>query len=95
MKHPALLCTGSCGAIAVKYSDPGIGDENVADIVLPFRKARASGEGGGLALAIVRQAADLHGGRLGVRRSTSGDARFELVPQCCAPRDSSPRGWPS
>jgi two-component system sensor histidine kinase TctE len=89
------VTVGPGGAMVVEDSGPGIGDENVADIVLPFRKGRASGEGSGLGLAIVRQAADLHGGTLGVGRSALGGARFELVFSAAHPETVHSRGSPS
>jgi two-component system sensor histidine kinase QseC len=89
------VTVGPGGAMVVEDSGPGIGDENVADIVLPFRKGRGSGEGSGLGLAIVRQAADLHGGTLGVSRSALGGARFELVFSAAHPETVHSRGSPS
>ncbi len=65
-------------SIIVEDSGPGIGAVPPGDLTLPFRKGSTTSDGAGLGLAIVRQAAELHGGRLDIGPSTLGGARFEL-----------------
>jgi signal transduction histidine kinase len=45
---------------------------------LPFRRGLSASGGAGLGLAIVRQAAELHGGTLEVGVSSLGGARFVM-----------------
>ena len=63
-------------AIIVEDSGPGIGGHSPEDLQQPFRKGSTAGDGAGLGLAIVRQATELHGGRLEIERSSLGGARF-------------------
>ena len=65
-------------SIIVEDSGPGVGAHPPEELQLPFRKGSASGDGAGLGLAIVRQAAELHGGRLDIGRSSLGGARFVM-----------------
>lgn len=66
------------GAIIVEDSGPGLGSQSPEELQQPFRKGSDSSDGAGLGLAIVRQAAELHGGRLEVGSSSLGGARFVL-----------------
>lgn len=66
------------GTIVVEDSGPGLGSHSPEELQEPFRKGSESGDGAGLGLAIVRQAAELHGGRLEVGESSLGGARFVL-----------------
>src|SRR5262245_29104618 len=69
---------GPAGSILVEDDGPGLVTE--ADTLLqPFKKGSASGEGAGLGLAIVRQAVELHRGKLEIGRSTRGGAKFTLT----------------
>ena len=67
------------GELAVRDRGPGIADEDVPFIFDRFYRAAAarSKPGAGLGLAIVREAAEAHGGRATVE-SSSGGARFRL-----------------
>jgi signal transduction histidine kinase len=64
------------GAIVVEDSGPGLGSLSPEELQQPFRKGSESSSGAGLGLAIVRQAAELHGGRVEVGSSPLGGARF-------------------
>lgn len=66
------------GTIIVEDSGPGIGSHSPEELQLPFRKGSTKGEGAGLGLAIVRQAAELHGGRLSIEPSQLGGTRFAI-----------------
>lgn len=66
------------GSVVVEDSGPGLGAHAPEDLQQPFRKGTTTGDGAGLGLAIVRQAAELHGGRLDIDRSPLGGARFTL-----------------
>jgi two-component system, OmpR family, sensor histidine kinase QseC len=69
---------GPAGSILVEDDGPGLVTE--ADMLLqPFKKGSASGEGAGLGLAIVRQAVELHRGKLEIGRSSRGGAKFTLT----------------
>ena len=65
-------------SIIVEDSGPGVGAHPPEDLQLPFRKGSTTSDGAGLGLAIVRQAAELHGGRLDIGRSALGGARFVM-----------------
>ncbi|MEX1126957.1 MAG: HAMP domain-containing sensor histidine kinase [Vicinamibacterales bacterium] len=65
--------------LAVEDQGPGIAETDTERIWQPFnRLARADDAtgGAGIGLSIVRQLADLHGGRAWVERAPSGGARF-------------------
>ena len=64
--------------IVVEDSGPGLQSALTAQLFEPFRKGDASTEGAGLGLAIVRRAAELHGGSVAVGPSTLGGAAFTL-----------------
>jgi len=64
------------GTITVEDSGPGLGSQSIEDLQLPFRRGLSASGGAGLGLAIVRQAAELHGGMLEVGVSPLGGARF-------------------
>ena len=66
------------GTIVVEDSGPGLGSLSPEEMQLPFRKGSTNSSGAGLGLAIVRQAAELHGGRLEIGPSTLGGARFAI-----------------
>ncbi len=66
------------GSILVEDSGPGLGSHSPEELQQPFRKGSESSSGAGLGLAIVRQATELHGGRLDVSASPLGGARFVL-----------------
>jgi signal transduction histidine kinase len=69
-------------AIAVEDAGHGLDAQAAEEMQLPFRKGATSHEGAGLGLAIVRQAAELHGGRLEIGKSALGGARFVIhLPQ--------------
>ena len=65
-------------SIVVEDSGPGVGTLPAEELQQPFRKGSTTGDGAGLGLAIVRQAAELHGGRLEIGRSVLGGARFVM-----------------
>lgn len=68
--------------IVVEDDGPGLGGLSAEEVQLPFRKGSTSSDGAGLGLAIVRQAAELHGGTLDVDVSPLGGARFTIrLPQ--------------
>lgn len=66
------------GALVVEDNGPGLGSHPPEELTLPFRKGSTTSDGAGLGLAIVRQAAELHGGRLDIGKSPLGGARFVL-----------------
>ena len=68
---------GPAGSILVEDDGPGLATE-VGTLLQPFKKGAASGEGAGLGLAIVRQAVELHRGKLEIGRSSRGGAKFAL-----------------
>lgn len=68
--------------IVVEDDGPGLGSLSAEEVQMPFRKGSTSSDGAGLGLAIVRQAAELHGGTLEVDVSSLGGARFTIrLPQ--------------
>ena len=79
--------------VIVEDGGPGLGPHSLEELQQPFRKGSESSSGAGLGLAIVRQAADLHGGRLDVSNSALGGARFalRLPPERLVPHISSGR----
>ena len=68
------------GEVIVADHGPGIADEDLPRVFDRFYRAATarSKPGAGLGLAIVREAAEAHGGRATVENSTAG-ARFRLV----------------
>ncbi len=72
--------------IMVEDNGPGLGSLSAEEVQMPFRKGSTSSDGAGLGLAIVRQAAELHGGSLEIGPSPLGGARFTIrLPQAaCA-----------
>lgn len=68
----------SDGSIVVEDSGPGVSGISPEELQQPFRKGTTNGDGAGLGLAIVRQAAELHGGRVEIGASRLGGARFAL-----------------
>lgn len=64
------------GSIVVEDAGPGLGTLSTEEIQQPFRKGSTTTDGAGLGLAIVRQAAELHGGSLEIGPSRLGGARF-------------------
>lgn len=72
------VTVGPGGRIMVEDSGPGLPSEQVSDLMQPFKKGNDATEGAGLGLAIVRQAVDLHQGRLTIESSACGGARFIL-----------------
>jgi signal transduction histidine kinase len=73
------VTAGPAGLITVEDGGPGLASETSRELLQPFKKGRASGEGAGLGLAIVRQAVDLHRGNLEIGRSSLGGAKFTLT----------------
>lgn len=65
-------------SIVVEDSGPGLGSQSIDELQMPFRKGLSTNGGAGLGLAIVRQAAELHGGRLEIGASDLGGARFTV-----------------
>jgi signal transduction histidine kinase len=68
---------GPAGSILVEDDGPGLAAE-AGTLLQAFKKGAASGEGAGLGLAIVRQAVELHRGKLEIGRSSRGGAKFAL-----------------
>jgi signal transduction histidine kinase len=70
------------GRILVLDRGPGFGDRDPAQLFLPFargRSAQRSGNGAGLGLAIVRDTALLHGGRVIALARPDGGAVFGIA----------------
>ena len=74
-----LVEVGPEGLILVEDNGPGLASDLGTELLQPFKKGSASGEGAGLGLAIVRQAAELHRGKLEIGRSSRGGAKFSVI----------------
>ncbi len=72
------VVTGPGPRIAVEDSGLGIDPEKAHDLIEPFARGNTNSEGAGLGLAIVAQAAAMHGATLKIKRSTLGGASFEI-----------------
>jgi signal transduction histidine kinase len=73
----AILVTAGPGRSAsVEDAGPGLLPGRSEDLFRPFRRGNGSARGVGLGLAIVRQAVELHGGSIEIRRSALGGAMF-------------------
>jgi two-component system, OmpR family, sensor histidine kinase QseC len=70
---------GPGAAIVVEDDGPGFADEDVADLLQPFKKGVGLDDGSGLGLAIVKQVIDLHQGILEIGRSSRGGAKIVLI----------------
>lgn len=69
-------------SVIVEDSGPGLGALTAEEAQMAFRKGATNTDGAGLGLAIVRQAAELHGGKLDIGQSPLGGARFIIsLPQ--------------
>lgn len=78
----ALQLEGGGAHLTVEDEGTGIPPEDVARIWQPFQRLARShdGTGGtGIGLSIVRQLAELHGGRAWVERAPAGGARFVVA----------------
>jgi signal transduction histidine kinase len=64
--------------LIVEDSGAGIEPETVQRLLEPFARGTTQGEGAGLGLAIVAQAAALNGAALNIGKSTLGGARIEI-----------------
>jgi signal transduction histidine kinase len=73
------ITVGPGGSILVEDNGPGLPAEVSSELGQPFRKGRESSDGAGLGLAIVRQAVELHRGKLEIGRSPRGGARFAIT----------------
>lgn len=73
-----LVRVGPNGSVTVEDSGKGFGKLNTTAIIEPFTKGNASSEGAGLGLAIVREAVDLHHGKMEIGRSELGGARVRV-----------------
>lgn len=66
--------------LTVEDNGPGLPTDDLDELCQPFRRGASSSSGAGLGLAIVREAAELHGARLVAERSASlGGARLSLI----------------
>lgn len=71
---------GSEVGLLVDDDGPGVPPEARDRVFEPYARAHEEGlSGSGLGLAVVRQLAEAHGGRVGVSDSPLGGARFEVV----------------
>lgn len=73
-----IVEVGPGGIILVEDDGPGLASDLGTELLQPFKKGSASGEGAGLGLAIVRQAVELHCGKLEIGRSARGGAKFSV-----------------
>ncbi len=92
---------GAPARIVVEDRGPGIPKELQERIFDPFFRGREqAGDGAGLGLAIVREVAALHGGRVGAETAPGGGARFTLElhalsgPAAAEPKRASPAPQP-
>lgn len=79
----------TCGpgtSVTVDDNGPGLPAGDVSRLFEPFVRGATSASGGGLGLAIVRQVATLHGGRVEAGASPLGGARFRMSFNAEAPR---------
>ena len=81
MPKPAitLTCTREDGAVIISVGDNGHGvpPKRRDDIFVPFFTTKP--DGSGIGLALVRQIALKHGGRIEVQGGPGGGALFQLV----------------
>jgi signal transduction histidine kinase len=73
------ITVGPAGSILVEDNGPGLVGEASSELVQPFKKGRESSDGAGLGLAIVRQAVELHRGKLEIGQSSRGGAKFTVT----------------
>jgi len=84
----AVHTNGRSNHVVVEDGGPGVPPEDRESIFDPFyrgREARASKEGFGLGLPILRRVARAHGGDVVVSSSALGGARFEVRLPCWTP----------
>lgn len=70
--------------VTVTDRGPGVDPEELPELLLRFR---SPGGGTGIGLSLVREVAEVHGGRISVRRRPGGGAAFELA---LGPEPASP-----
>lgn len=68
---------GEALLLTVEDEGPGLAEEEIARLWLPFERGGPTG-GSGLGLAVVRRLVDLHGGAVRVERGQAGGARFAV-----------------
>ena len=83
IKHspPHSVVEVSCGpgrSVTISDSGNGLSDEHVERLFQAFERGPTEADGWGLGLMIVKQAVELHGGKVEVGRSRLGGARFTL-----------------
>lgn len=65
--------------IFVKDDGPGIREEDIDKIFLPFRRGKSKKKGTGIGLAIVKKLIDILGGEIGVEKNSDHGATFYFV----------------
>ena len=78
----SLACGDGRARLSVRDHGPGVPEEKLLEIFLPFRRAGDHAEGAGLGLAIAERAVSVHGGTIRARNAADGGLIVEIeVPE--------------
>ena len=74
----SLECGDGHARLFVRDHGPGVPEEKLHEIFLPFRRASSTSEGAGLGLAIAERAVSVHGGTIRARNAADGGLTVEI-----------------
>ena len=79
--HVQITSVGEAERIVLTVDDdgPGVPDELREQVFEPFMTTKDVGKGTGLGLSVTRGLVEAAGGSIGLGRSPTGGARFELI----------------
>ena len=77
-----MRCVGAKATLTVRDHGPGVPEEMLSEIFLPFRRVpsttESASDGAGLGLAIAQRAIAMHGGTIGANNASDGGLIVEV-----------------